>query len=979
MRKRYLLLLQLDGEGEMPDASAAIEATKTALRLKLTELKDWARPVPSNSVQLMWYNGNFGADSMDLENLIGPKTAMTPILNPSATYNIENTRTAYIMSSRPEASPLAQGFKKGNYTESVSDTTNPEVTQKALWNDETFNEGQILAGSALYTEAVDYEKFYNSQLANYKLVIDGSNAQVISNRGDGTHTIGPYTATYPDDTRFSYLEDLYVVTNLSSKVEPLEIIFGSKSGKKPYPSSGEPFFVKFSAQGDPTTAGIHVDGAYIETSKATYEKLEGKGDIYQFYGEIKKKVLSGYDQPTWEMWGEIKLRKIGEYIAQKAGHRTYDERRWKRVSVETQISIGGGGSGSENPGNPSEGTPPPPITLTMDLGGYVWVDADGGKESMPNGLYNDEERVSNVTVTLYKEGGELIATTKTDANGEYRFTGIKAMYQYYVKFTYNGQYYQPTTYASSNTWFDPNWQINSNATDKVNERLAFNAKFASIGSSPENYVGGAGPNKSYTRDELYAAGAIDEFGNPTGGGNASMAQYANDCLIDAYTGAGDGSYDVYPVPGHITHDTFQYPSMYTPKTDELYPNAYYINLGLNPRRDSDLAIKKDVDHVDLEINGQTHRYTYDTLENKPDAEGAWDISVRLSDAYYNTNYSREIYKSDYIYKSSMYDDEDTNNDGIGDVYGKDKEDELQVYITYKIMIRNQALSIQSKVDEIVDFYDQDLEYIDNRSYIKISRGDNAGTYSVKASANSRYSGNTRTSISGYDNLYITGLDDKYLTAGQTAYVYLTFRVKKDRIDGEDWVKLDEEIVSGNAIGVGKENIVEINGYTTRYAPGTEVPNVGDVSLTPAGILDRDSNPGNLSPSDVPKDGSSNYGNFEDDTDKAPNIRLILYRNDDANRVISGSIWEDARTESIEVTTTGDGIRDDKETLINGVTVQLVELMENGTEYIWREFGAPATTLAEGIGRSKYSRKRNRFRNNCIRNTNYKLQRHSRKL
>jgi len=341
-----------------------------------------------------------------------------------------------------------------------------------------------------------------------------------------------------------------------------------------------------------------------------------------------------------------------------------------------------------------------------------------------------------------------------------------------------------------------------------------------------------------------------------------------------------------------------------------------------------------VDKVTLEINGQTHTYTYDTLENKENAENQWDISVRLSDAYYNTNYSRELYKSDYIYKASMYGDKTAE-------LGKSKEDELQVYVTYKIMVRNQAMSIQAKVDEIVDYYDKDLEYVDSRSYIEIKRGENQGKYAVKASSTSKYeqvSSETRTTIDGYDNLYVTGLDDKYLTAGQTAYVYLTFKVKKDTLDGEDWVRLDEDLVSGSAIGVGKENIVEVNGYSTRYAPGTNVPNIGDVSLKPAGIVDRDSNPGNLNSTDVPKDGTIKYENFEDDTDKAPNIRIILYRNDDATRVISGSVWEDERSQELEATATGDGIKENKETAINGVTVQLVELMENGTEFVWREFG-----------------------------------------
>ena len=915
------------------------------LKEKLKDLADYARPIPSNSVQLKHYNGNFSSDDgMDLDNLIGPKVAMTPVLNPSGSATtIENTRTAYTFSSGSDVNPLNLGFKKGNYTGSESDNADESAIQEALWNDPTFNEGKILTGSSLYTEALDYENWYknNNIGSNYDAKINANDAQVIANRSEKTYIIGPYKVTYPEDNRFSYIEDLYVVTDKSSRVEPMEILFESKSADKPYPSTGETFFIKFSAQGNPTKAGIHVDFAYIQTSKATYQRYSGTGDIYQFYGESyevktrwheKLEEVDYYDDfgnhigshiednGWWilKRVGEIKLRKVGFYDAQISAMLVTDERIWTRKSLESKIDI-----------------PQESVDLTMELGGYVWEDAKSGKESVSNGKYNKDEGdrpIPNMLVTLYRQDGTQIATTKTDANGRYLFQKLDAMYQYYVKFTYNGQYYQPVTFADSTTWGTADWQVNSNAKDRKAERESYNVKFEKIGSSPANYKGANGYNKTYTKQELLSAGVIDEFGNLIGG-SGSMAQYVQDCMIDAYTNA-DGANGLYPVKDVFVIDTFQYPSRLTPKADLLYPSAYYINLGVERREESDLAIKKDVEKVTLEINGQTHTYTYDTLENKENAENQWDISVRLSDAYYNTNYSRELYKSDYIYKASMYGERAAE-------LGKTKNDELQVYVTYKIMVRNQAMSIQAKVDELVDYYDQDLEYVDNRSYIEIKRGENQGKYAVKASSTSRYeqvSSETRTTIAGYDNLYVTGLDDKYLTAGQTAYVYLTFRVKKDTIDGEDWIKLDEELVSGAAIGVGKENIVEVNGYSTRYAPGTQVPNVGDVSLKPAGIVDRDSNSGNLNPSDVPKDGTIKYENFEDDTDKAPNIRVILYRNDDATRVISGSVWEDERNKTIEVTTTGDGIKNDKETLINGVTVQLVELMENGTEFVWREFG-----------------------------------------
>lgn len=860
--------------------------------------------------------------------------------------------------------------------------------------------------TTLYQKAKEYASFNGK----FSATINSSKAQVIANRNTKEYIVGPYSINYTDIEDISYMKSLSINNNENLLYDEnhngIEIILdggkgsgtmvsGSNGIEKEFPKTGQKFFIKFSAEkaGYPTSVTLDARFEYISKTNAEVEtKLTAEANIYRYYGYCLISSNSKYAAAT----GQIIMRfswPVGHsdtYFEHDGTYSDYtipgtdqviqlpngewktrywneEDERYKELNVympyvrmdedyrtaDAQELIVIGNASREYTIEKRSIT----IDLSMKLGGHVWEDSESGKESIYNGKEdNGEKRIPNVIVTL--SDGQ---TTKTDKNGEYRFSGLNAMYQYSVTFTYNGQYYQPTTFAGANTWGTSEWVTNSNAKDNANERKAFNLKFEKIGSSPENYTGSAGANRTFTKAELLGytlqsngeykktrEAVIDEFGNliinsSSDSTTQKMIQYVKDCMINAYT------FDVYPYPSLFVIDnkpvTREYVALFHNQPTQLYNNAYYINLGLNHREQSDLAIKKDVDNVTLEINGQTHKYTYDTLENKANAENEWDISVRVSDAYYNAAYSRELYKSDYLYKVSNYGQNFIE-------YGKSKSDELEVYITYKIMVRNQAMSIRARVDELVDYYDEDLEYINERSYIQIKRGDNTGIYDVKASDKTRYSSKTTTDIAGYDNLYITGLDDKYLTAGQTAYVYLTFKVKKDTINNEDWVKLDEEIESGKAIGVGKENIVEVNGYSTQYAPGTKVPNVGDVGLTPAGIVDRDSNPGNLSDTGIQKDNTNKsvYEKFEDDTDKAPNIRIILYRDDDTNRIISGNVWEDVRNETIDLTTTGDGIRDDKDkTLINGVTVQLVELMDNGTEYVWREFGAPAATEGQEIG------------------------------
>ena len=912
-------------------------------------------------------------------------------------------------------------------------------------------------GIELYNKACAYASFVQNMQENgnnYKASINKENAKVIVNRKDGDYIVGPFKINYPEYEDISYIKALTITTKEGKNLvygdnnSDFEIILdtgtiGSNGTNRVYPKNGENFFIKFKASTSNYPTGIKLGAKfeYIDSTTMNYEMLTSNANIYKYMGYSQSSgeyamvqgyadITIHYDEVTkTQKWvhkdwcvnkdsekidpqscsycagGELKEveevdpnKKWGDTV-HIAIFQPYIKMTEEPVAVHQAQKLIIAEDGQRGYKTKDVITADDYIDLSMELGGKVWVDEETGKESIANGIKDSSEKlVPNVIVTLYKQDGTKVAETKTNNNGEYKFTGVNAMYKYYVKFTYNGQYYEPTYYTSpldsTNGWNKGNWQNNSNATDKINEREVLNKKFESIGSYPNNYYHGE-YGRTYTKEQLLNAKVIDEFGNLIMKEDApeakdaeikSMITYVKECRMDAYTGnntkTGGYAYDTYPTPDifmiddggkivfmklDILDSNYKISKVRQADIKILYPSAYYINLGLHPREDADLALKKDIDNVTLEINGQTHKYTYDTLENKTNQNGeeTWDISVRLSDTYYNTAYSRELYKEDYLYKASSYGNEEVQKE-----YGKTKNDELNVYITYKIMVRNQAISLRTRVDEIVDYYDPDLEYVANRSYIQIKNGtNNIGKYLVVAEENSNY--DSVTSIDGYKKLYVKGLgqnaqkindagendgekiaDGLYLDGGQTAYVYLTFKVAKDNRDGEEWVRLDENYANGVAIGVGKENIAEINGYSTKYAEGTKVPNIGDVSGKPAGKVDKDSNPGNLNPVDVPKDGTINYENFEDDTDKAPNIRIILDRDDNKTRVISGSVFEDSRTNEIGVATVGNGFKENKETLINGVTVQLVELMENGKEFVWREFGSTKNgteTIGTGTG------------------------------
>ena len=889
------------------------------------------------------------------------------------------------------------------------------------------------------------------------------------------YTVGPFLITYPGKKKFSYIENMQVIAknSVNGKEVTLEkgsfeiVTIGNGSSTDYYPKSNEKFWIKFNATrvknsiGEyPTSVKIDVTFAYLENCSASYDEYNGKGKVYQIVGQltqqngnevnpnviardIQKEVVDEYGEDDegnkvvtkshmehdyyiyktrWLFSTESK--EIGEYTAQKLAMLTKRQRTWKKYKLTLEYNT------------------KKELDLTMELGGQVWSDAlEANKETGNDSKYDPKTKdqpIPNLTVTLYTydDNGQKVKAklasydntnnygrtqqtqnpTKTDANGRYLFTGINSMKRYFVEFTYNSQYYEPVEYISpkdsKNGWAKGEWKINSNGTDVRTERETINARFASIGSSPNNYIGNNGYNETFTRRqlmgyELQSDGSykktkgnekgyiidtfldctlnhthtsdcynthgnliMEESNNST---EKKMIQYVKDCMLNSYTGKDlvtnnttVRNNDLYPIYTSFaiakTLKASEWKSVKQEKVGKpiqeilkihinlLYENDenLYINQGYSQRRASDLALQKDVKETYITINGKDHTYKYDKRKDSIE----WDIGIRLADNYYNTEYSREIQPSDYIYKIDSYDN--------ANAYGKTQDSELKVYITYKIRVKNESQSVKIRLDEIVDYYDKDLsyigsndienKYIQDHSYATIG-SENGKHVPITRSPNSRYGTATEyKSENNYNNLYVQIENSPYLSTGEFAYIYLTFIVNKDAnrnvlLDEKDWKLNSDGTITATSIGVGKENMAEINGYSTIYENGTYIANIEDasgkeidLSGKPAGIVDKDSNPGNLNPNDVPKDLTKEqfkHEFFEDDTDKAPNIKLKLKADDEA-RLIDGVVWEDIRNykDDTQKTNVANGLKENGENGINGVTVQLVELMENGTEYVW---------------------------------------------
>ena len=796
--------------------------------------------------------------------------------------------------------------------------------QRAIWNlrDETIHDGKddsyevadgdMIVGSgtssnsgpSIYdSEALDYAEFdslVREQGLNPTNNTNTSDVTTKVNQKTGEYTVGPININYTNgiygDIAFGGISEIVVigynskgeVVNDNIKVDKI-IMTDSATGiygeaKTPeyfepsgdlkvdeteqiYPKPGEDFQIVFSnpngnissAESDDyiSSIGIKVKFKYM-LANGKYTKL--KGTKY----EVAYSCDHSYNEHehSWSHWttGDSLCTHTYDHWGCKTTCylKTYQQ-QWLmaadaiRTIYEEELEIT---LGDDN--------------LVMDLGGNVWEDVRATKESTVDGIRADSEpAVAGIPVNLYTEDGTLVESTTTDNKGEYIFTGINPMQKYYIEFQYNGQQYENTIYTDNLSGGY------SNATESTGDRDDFNAKFEEIDG-----------------DEGYSLSQVNYEDGDT--------DYAPDdpFEISAYTGS-NGLDDkvVYP----------KYDQFVISDTDETIGGTKYeaiyekgdsqkeIDFGIVQRIEFDMAIKKDVYVATVKINGKTEVYGYDKKNvgnNDGNAGDTWNISIV-------GGYERGIDDSDYEF---------TGQNGNKEL--------LEVYVTYKIAVRNQSQSMLGHVTKLYDYYDSTYEYVPELSW-QSDQNYRTNTATLDKLQDSMETGSTSTwgaTIKASDDSGKLTIDiGKKQQTGETVYIYLTFK-----IDGEG-----PDLSLGN-----KANSTEIGSFITYYKEGTILPHYGENNYkipnnnVIAGRVDRDSIPSSMGAKGTPK---------EDDEDEAPGLNVKLTGN---KREMDGTVWEDERTESVNGAIIGNGLKENGEIGISGVRVQLVEKTVQGTEYVW---------------------------------------------
>ena len=630
------------------------------------------------------------------------------------------------------------------------------------------------------------------------------------------------------------------------------------------------------------------------------------------------------------------------------------------------------------------------IDLTIELAGQVWEDVrqDAGKnmpDSVPNGkIDGSESGIKGVEVYVYRTvmsgnseltqyrtlakaysdnlDTELTFPVLTDMQGEWKTPRLEILsmtdeekaagassIRYDVEFVYDGQTYEPTIFLSK---LQGDKYVEGNAGDYINASTSERDSYADKSMA-----------KDYDREivnnriqSIYGNTPIDGEGQTVGAVQGSEGENAVRYVADVSgdfatrvqskvvtTDANGVAYSLFKAKARTSVGGLQYPfdnKMHLEDYDvnitdfglqqkykysATYNYCLHINLGLVRRKDADAEATKDLYSAKVLIDGKELDYTFNKLSDL----GKDTLNRHLEIDNMNISYELGLYKTDYYYRAEMYKANTELYSAVDTFYktiGRSITDsELEVYLTYKLNLYNTSSNYVIMINSVNDYSDTSLGEPINGPVTKLVNGE------MKEVANKSYMkvndqvtnvdwATTERNIHASDGKeYIkttANLNGLRLESGQMAEIYVTYAVQKEDIN-----EVTDAIILGN-----KSNMVEIANYSTYYSDGTTV----------AGKIDIDSAPANVNIKDYNEKPWA-----EDDTDMAPTLKLELT---DETRKVNGIAWED---KSIDENAVGNGLRDDDEALIGGLTTELIEKVTvDGIDY---DFLWPTSSALNCLG------------------------------
>ncbi len=528
-----------------------------------------------------------------------------------------------------------------------------------------------------------------------------------------------------------------------------------------------------------------------------------------------------------------------------------------------------------------------PNIPVMLVGGIVFNDGSNGEskegnQTLQNGTYTKQadfdEGLSGVTVQLLNEDSEVIATTiSSEGNETITYTSYNG--EEYTKTLVKGEYFFSCTDEEDYLVRD-NYTVIFiyNGQKFITTAIAANLQENNDMNKTEEMGRSTFNNQFVTINNASGlAYSYTEKEDCENVEDANLLMYTDETtswVNDNYESEVKEEFTIYSKTGYDLTDNWQ--NVWN-SNGEVNTNAYQLdtNCGLRERR-LDISLTDDVENVEVSINGKTATYNYAQV-----IDGEVDALLNGDNLSKNVklNYNQDIYESDYNYRIEDYADglleNNLNENDAAEIAGNvSVESELKINVTYKLKVKLQTITEEGsvRVKTVYDYYNKDVyTYIGEDERVSVVE---PGVVEID-------------------------LSDSELNGEYSEEIELKFSVVIP-----DGANVGEEICTG-------ENYAEIVEYSTED-----------------GLIDRDSNPGDISE------------HIEDDTDYAPSMIFKLAEN--KTRTISGYVWNDsANKDSYEI---GDGIKkEETEEVVNDVIVQLIEIKPIeilGTtynlEYIWQE-------------------------------------------
>ena len=575
----------------------------------------------------------------------------------------------------------------------------------------------------------------------------------------------------------------------------------------------------------------------------------------------------------------------------------------------------------------------------VEITGKAWLDGEGGKENVLNGVFGDDVDtvLSGVNVILKDKNGNAIKSTYTDENGKFTRTdyaitdkdgnytirvnydnsqNVYKLYEdinnvknklktAYVEFEYDGMKY--TTVAPANSG-----ENTSKAKEDETARNKFDSNHSEVTpktTNPEEWT-----DRYITANTKEIILSFEEYKDIANKKSNEIIKYCNGNGTYKHTNHNNAWENIITGNHSCPNCTGTGHSMRTFDVDVYV--IQNVNLGLFKREQPDVAIFSDIKKVEVKMNKQKYTYMYGVRSDVYNPEDADYVQTKFQkkDTY---TYQRPVNPADIAYLKEV------------------NKNAMEVYVTYEITIGNLSNTLTVSVESIINDYDSNYK-------IKYSEGENSteryhityGTIDdkgvIRGTPLEENQISSPVNKGEYSEIVLSGLGIEVAKQSESKNkLYIRYQISQEKLP---------ELFNENTPPLN--NTVEIKSYSTVYGEDTlyaeQRPKITDGNRTgkPYGGYDYDSHPGNANIQlATGEDGvirlysTDQNGNIiptdkmEDDTDIAPSFALCK----DEPKTLAGTVWEDLDESGNGNERLGNGKIDDREKNVENVRVELYNL------------------------------------------------------